>query len=261
MSLITPQKGDHIFISDVHLGGFDEETNREVEERLLEFLDFVHEQGFRLSVLGDLFDYWMEYRGEWPQYGEQVLKAFEKINEQWPVLYITGNHDNWVGPRIAGAGFDLEHEFRKLRIGEKNVLMLHGDGLKDPQMHMPRARFHRLLRNPYFVSMYQRIFPPKMGIRIMRQFSHKSKLRDSVSSQGKNQSRIDAWAEDSLKRGLADVVICGHHHHPVYKKTDDGLYINLGNFCRDSTMALHTRSGFSLVRWQAETKQFQLLTP
>ncbi len=259
MNEVVPAEVDRIFISDVHLGGFEPQENKRIEERLLGFLKVVKEHDFQLTLLGDLFDYWMEYRGEWPRYGERVLEALEEINKQKQVLYITGNHDNWTGPRIERAGFDLEQEYRMVKIGEQHVLMLHGDGLKDTSFSLPRARFHRLLRNPYFLSLYQGLLPPRPGIELMRQFSRKAKLRDDFTDTHATGNKLDIWAEKTLERGIADVVMCGHHHKPVFRRTGHGLYINLGNFYHDSTMAVYTSKGFRLVKWIMASNRFELL--
>ncbi|MCH8557856.1 MAG: UDP-2,3-diacylglucosamine diphosphatase [Balneolia bacterium] len=249
-------KGDVIFVSDVHLGGFSPDINASIESRLLSLIDETIEKKCSMMVVGDLFDYWMEYRGRWPDYADVVLKRFEKLNKQSKTVFITGNHDNWTGPRLEQAGFDIEHELRTITLGGKKVMMAHGDGLSSSEFGFPRPLFHRFLRNPYFLKVYQAVFPPATGISLMRSFSRGSRSRDSVEKLQRETKHIDSWAERMLEAGKADVMICGHHHKPVFNRTEFGLYINLGNFCHDSTLAVYTTNGFELVRWQADTRQF-----
>lgn len=259
-NLVALGKGDVIFVSDVHLGGFTPETNIEIEDRLIRLIDEAIEKKCQIIVVGDLFDYWMEYRGVWPEYGNRILERFEKFNKQQPTLFITGNHDNWVGPRLVSAGFELESETKTITLGSKKVMLAHGDGLNDPKFGFPRPLFHRILRNPYFIKIFQTILSPSLGISVMRSFSRASRKRDSVEKLQRETTYIDNWAMRMLKSGRADVMICGHHHKPVFNKLNEGLYINLGNFCHDSTLAVYTRSGFELVKWQADTRQFLTYT-
>lgn len=253
---VTLKKGDVIFVSDVHLGGFSPDKNASIENSLLSLIDEAIEKQCRMMIVGDLFDYWMEYRGVWPDYGEEVLMSFEELNKQGKTLFITGNHDNWTGPRLEQTGFDIEHESRTITLEGKKVMMAHGDGLSSPEFGFPRPLFHRFLRNPYFLRVYQALFPPSTGISLMRSFSRGSRNRDSVEKLQRESNYIDEWAEKMLKTCKTDVIICGHHHKPVFNKTEYGLYINLGNFCHDSTLAVYTTNGFELVKWQADTRQF-----
>lgn len=251
---VTPDEGDHIFLSDVHLGGFDEAFNADIERRLHHLLQYVEEKKLRLYVLGDLFDYWMEYRGYWPPYGEAVLQAFERLNKLHPVLFVTGNHDNWTGARIEQAGFDLEHETRRLNIAGKNVLVLHGDGLKDPDMQFPRPIFHRLLRNTTFLKVYQSVLPPKQGIGLMRAFSRNAKRRDrkKLINLHHGAENIDYWALNMLNENGLDAIICGHHHQPLRHESPAGAYFNLGNFYRLGSLLIHTKGVFQPVLWNDE---------
>lgn len=251
---LETKPGDAVFLSDVHLGGFDDSLNADIETRLHELLRYVMARQLRLYVLGDLFDYWMEYRGQWPRYADETLELFAELNAREPVLFITGNHDNWTGPRIEAAGFDLEHEYRIVHLRGHRVLMMHGDGLRDPALRIPRPRFHRLLRHRAFLMLYQLIFPPRAGIALMRMFSQNAKRRDrkKVLNMHQGAEDIDFWAIDTLRHQPADVVLCGHHHKPVRHETEEGMYINLGNFCRLSSLLVHTTNGFQNVVWSSE---------
>jgi UDP-2,3-diacylglucosamine hydrolase len=263
IAAITPEEGDHIFLSDVHLGGFDEAFNADIERRLHHLLKYIEEKKLRLYVLGDLFDYWMEYRGCAPAYGEAVLKAFERLNATRPVLFVTGNHDNWTGPCIEQAGFDLEHESRRLNIAGKNVLVLHGDGLKNPDMQFPRPVFHRLLRNTAFLKAYQLILPPKLGIGLMRAFSRNAKRRDrkKLVNLHHGAENIDRWAVNMLDETGLDAIICGHHHQPLRHESPAGAYFNLGNFYRLGSLLIHTKGAFQPVLWNDERQALFSFNP
>lgn len=253
--MIVPEPGDILIVSDVHFGGFDPETDREIKKNLHGLLEHCILNGLKVIVLGDLFDYWMEYRGEWPRYGDDTLRMFGELNQREPVLYITGNHDCWTGPRLIEAGFDIEHEYRKLSIGGKNVLLAHGDGLADKGFVFPRPLLHRTLRNKTFLKAYQAVLPPKTGFALMRAFSTVSKKREGVG--GHSTKRIDEWAIKMLERPEIDVVICGHHHVPRFIKNNNGLYINSGNFFRDRSAVLYTKGRFEPVTWEPDANHLK----
>lgn len=247
-------KGDLVFLSDVHLGGFDDATNTTIESDVVSLIDFCRKSSLKLFILGDLFDYWMEYRGYAPPIGKKTLAAFEKYNEAQKTLYITGNHDNWTGPRIENAGFDVEHEYRILDIGNAKVMLLHGDGLKDASYSLERPLLNRTLRNKWFLNMYQTLLPPAAGIWLMRRFSGFSKKK---SKGDKNCSlTMQRWALEQLKKPNLDVIICGHFHKSRFIKNSDGLYINLGNFYKHRTVGIYTKKSFSLVTWDGENRTF-----
>ncbi|MCC5933685.1 MAG: UDP-2,3-diacylglucosamine diphosphatase [Candidatus Cyclonatronum sp.] len=261
---IFTREGDYIFVSDVHLGGFEMAENARIEASFLALLGHIKAQKLHLVIAGDLFDYWMDYRNQWPRVFDRVLSGFEELHQQREekTLFVTGNHDNWTGPRLTEAGFDLEPEYRLLHISGKKVLVMHGDGLKDTEMALPRPLFHRLLRNPYFVKLYQIIFPPAAGIELMRQFSRKSKLRDYMISPDNSPRLLDTWAVKFLNTSnKADVLLCGHHHNAIHLKTGNRHYINLGNFCFAQSLALHTKEGFTLVKWNCAESRFEKLKP
>ncbi len=249
-------KGDLVFLSDVHLGGFDDPTNESIESDALALIDYCRENSLQLFILGDLFDYWMEYRGYSPPYGEKVLTAFEKFNKSQNTLYITGNHDNWTGPRVEKAGFDVEHEYRILDIGETKVMLLHGDGIRDESYSLERPLLNRTLRNRWFLRVYQTMLPPALGVWLMRKFSGFSKKR---SKGDKNCSlTMQKWALEQLKEPNLDVIICGHFHKSRFIKNSDGLYINIGNFYKHRTVGIYTKESFSLVTWDADNSKFVL---
>ncbi len=250
-----------IFISDVHIGAFSDKKEAEIERDLIGLVDYAEEHGYRISILGDLFDYWMEYPEYYPKIGQNILERFEKYNRSGqPCLYITGNHDNWVDHHFADLGFDVEPEYRILELDGKKFLLLHGDGVKEKNIELPRPLFHRLLRNPYFVSLYKFIFPPSAGIALTKWFSHVSR---SVLMREEKECTvaIDDWAEKQLQINRFDVIICGHHHYPRYRNINQGLYVNLGNFFNNRTIAVYNNNRLDLVKWHGLNRNFECLFP
>ncbi|MEX0773898.1 MAG: UDP-2,3-diacylglucosamine diphosphatase [Balneolales bacterium] len=245
----------YLFISDAHLGGFVPEKNRSVEKDLISMIDYAESMDMSIVILGDLFDYWMEYPGHIPDIAPEVLKRFESLHRNKPgTLYITGNHDNWTDNYLKKIGFDVEPEYRILDLNGKRVFLMHGDGLSSTHLNLPRPLLHRMIRNSYFVSVYKKWLPAHMGIALMRSYSKFSRKLKFWSTPG--NSHLDSWAINFLKKGNADVLICGHHHKPLIKTFGSKIYMNLGNFFDNRTAGLYANDSFHLVAWDGSSNTF-----
>ncbi len=244
----------HVFISDVHLGAFSSKTNHQIEQDLIDLIQHCKNEKIEIHILGDLFDYWMEYpeRGFVPSLGKNVLDAFEDYNKAVaPALFITGNHDNWTFGHFEERGFEIEPNFRLKKIDGKRFLLMHGDGVANKKIDFPRAVFHRLLRNPKFVSTYQKILPPEQGLATMKMFSNLTRQRNDHNPQPLNRQ-----VKKIFDRHEIDYIITGHDHVPRQETYSRGCYINLGTFFNHRSMALYNKDRLQLVNWQAASKNF-----
>src|SRR6056297_1821810 len=201
----------HLFLSDVHIGAFEEDVDRIIRRDLISLIEYCALQNIQIHILGDLFDYWMEYPEWHPSLGSNV-----------------------------------PYEFFEITLDGKRVFLHHGDGLKDPAYHLPRPPFHRLLRNKMFVKLYQSLLTPKNGLRVMKAFSDYSKRRSYC-----DPSILNKWSENFLNTTNYDVVISGHDHHPRILNFENGTYINLGTFFDHRTISLYNNGSLELVVWDA----------
>lgn len=246
----------HLFLSDAHLGGFSPEVNQTLEQELIQLVEYCERYEIKIHILGDLFDYWMEYPGQHPSLGEQLLERFERYNRQLgPTLFITGNHDNWTRTHLTDRGFDIEPEYRSLSVGSHNTLLLHGDGLSAAGLNLPRPPMHRLLRNPTFIKYYQKLLSPRLGLLTMKYFS---RLNRFFGHFRMDEKKLNKWAESQLKHSEFDVILCGHDHIPREKGFSSGQYLNLGTFYKHRTMGIYTNKTFKIVVWNSKLRS---LTP
>ena len=245
---------EHIFISDVHLGAFSDQKNAQIENELVALIEYAIHKKTRLYVLGDLFDYWMEFPGSQtiPQIGKKALAAFFEYNRTvCPALFITGNHDNWTLGYFEELGFKVEADFCVVEIDTIKTLLLHGDGTFDNNGLFLRGLLHRILRNESFLKIYRWILPPKLGIFMMNAFSSFSKLLER--SDPIPLSKNAAWASEHLG---VKAVLCGHDHLPRTEHLAHGLYINTGTFFHHKTVGRYVNGEFELVTWKSSTKEF-----
>ncbi|MEX0778469.1 MAG: UDP-2,3-diacylglucosamine diphosphatase [Balneolales bacterium] len=245
----------YLFISDAHLGGFSPEKNSDIEHDLISMIDYAESLEMSIIILGDLFDYWMEYPQRKPEIAPQLMARFQSFHQNNPgTLYITGNHDNWTVDYFKRNGFDVEPEYRILDINGKQALLLHGDGLSNKSFKLPRPILHRVIRNSYFVGLYKKVLPAQTGITLMRIYSRLSRTFKFWSVPG--NPHLDNWAIKQLNKEEINAVICGHHHKPVFRTFDNKVYMNLGNFFDDRTAGIFANNCFRLVTWDSSSKNF-----
>jgi len=256
MNQATDLTDSWIIISDLHLGGFDLLTNEVLIKEFAEVVNYAKVNTYNLIINGDLFDYYMEYSGTVPpivEKGVSVLKDFLN-STKLPVVYITGNHDNWDDGYLESHGLSVVHEEFITTLGTKRVFIAHGDGLNDLSYGLPRPFLHRFLRNPAFIKIFKLITTVKTGNWIMKWFSRINRRFDSDNAE--TTKRIDVWAANMLESSSFDVVITAHHHHSRFLKFKNKLYLNSGCFYKDRTAILYTKNGFKLVRWDNQTQTF-----
>lgn len=248
-----------LFISDAHLGGFSDTENARIESELIQLINYCQRHDIRIAVLGDLFDYWMEFPDYVPSLGRQLLNRFEEYNQALgPSLYITGNHDNWTRGHLSDRGFRVVSEYVKITLEGKKILLLHGDGLADASFGLPRPFLHRLLRRSNFIKLYQRVLSPRAGLQLMKLFS---KFNRWISSHEDNRAVLSGWARQQLQQSELDFVISGHDHIPRRKHFPFGSYINLGTFYEHRTMAFCNKNSVDLVFWETGTQSLQPFDP
>lgn len=243
-----------VFISDVHLGAFDKITEKIIEAELIALIKHCCEHKIKIYVLGDLFDYWMEYpkKNYVPKVGANVLKAFQTHNSECqPTTFITGNHDNWTFGYFEELGFDVECNYRIIKQNGFNTLLMHGDGRFGKSDDLLRPFFHGLLRSKYFVKLFQAIFPPAVGIPVMKRFSGASKIKER-----RTPNPLNKHAKRILREKEIDYIIMGHDHIPRVETFNAGTYINLGTFFHHRTVVLYNKGEYKLVRWSASNKEF-----
>jgi UDP-2,3-diacylglucosamine pyrophosphatase LpxH len=247
-----------LFLSDVHLGAFTDARNQQIEEEINQLIEFSRTHHFGLVILGDLFDYWMEYSMKVPTIGKRMLQHFHSFNQTSPVLYITGNHDNWTVGYFAELGFDVEPNYRLYTINGKNILFLHGDAIGPDLNSLKRPFWHRVIRNRIFLKIYRGLLSPKAGLFLMKKFSEMNRQMDQEKS---SHTKLDDWAKMILKKSSVDMILCGHDHVPRIRTYDGGTYINAGSFCDHRTLILYNKGNFDLVTWNATKNNFTSFQP
>ncbi len=213
--------------SDAHLGSASSSKETEKVTRIAALFDIVKGDGDRLVILGDLFDFWFEYKYVIPKdYHEVLFMLYDLTKKGIRIDYVSGNHDFWLddffekqlGLVVHRDCFDLVYDGLRLHL-------IHGDGLA------PGDRGYRLLkrilRNRFNIWLYRKL-PPDWAFPLARYVSGSSRnytsKRDHVFA-----ADYEAYARGKIESGC-DAVIIGHLHTPIWTQIGDGTYINTGDF-------------------------------
>ncbi len=220
------------FVSDFHLGipSFEESAVR--EKRIVSFLNSIKPNCNELYIVGDIFDFWFEYKTVVPKGFVRLLaKLAEFVEDGIPVHVFHGNHDLWqfgylekeIGCKVYAKPIIKTIAGKKLYIG-------HGDGL-GPKQH--KFKFILSVYRNYFFQRLFAFFHPNIGIGLANYFSRKSKeetYSDNHAFYGKNEFLIQ-HARNFLQHEHIDYFIFGHRHLPmIYKLNNQSNYINLGDW-------------------------------
>lgn len=250
----------HIFFSDVHLSGFTDEENSEIEKTFKIALKWATKNDFKIWFLGDIFDYWMEYKnGFYPSEFDSIIAELSNLKKkQNELVMITGNHDNWTRTKFQEYGITIEKDFHELiTFDSRKILLKHGDGLFQAPNKMKRPLFHNLLRNSLFVWFFQLIFKDRTGISIMKWFSqYNRKIRPTTD---KSALKLTKWFQNMGYRLPYSYIICGHDHIARMIRKNNCEFVNLGAFYSEKTAAIYTDKIVQLVKWDEINQEFKPL--
>jgi len=223
------------FISDLHIGVNDSNIEFERQNFILSFLEQIKENATHLFVVGDLFDFWFEYKQVIPKNYFRFLVLFnDMIRRGIKIYYLAGNHDFALGRFFKEElGIETIQDHFEIELAGKRFYLLHGDGLDSEDRGYRILK--RILRNKTNQKLF-RLIHPDLGIPLARLVSGSSR-HYSQRKPPKNEHDYYRFAEKKFAEGF-DYVIMGHRHNPLIHRVDDHQYINLGDWLINNTYAL-----------------------
>jgi UDP-2,3-diacylglucosamine hydrolase len=231
------------FISDIHLGFGSKEEDSKRASRFIAFLDEIKHDCLELYILGDLFDFWFEYRRVVPK-GHFLTLAklyeFKKININ--IHYLIGNHDCLLRDYFEKEiGMKIYWKSIETKIFGKKFLLHHGDGLSnnDTGYKILKKILHNKT-NQYLFSLVH----PDFGIWLGNYCSKKSRNYTSKKDYGEKDA-LYLFAKKKIQAGF-DFVILGHIHKLANINIDSGTYINLGDWVKNYSYGSFDGINFSL---------------
>jgi UDP-2,3-diacylglucosamine hydrolase len=234
MISITTQKNKKIyFASDQHLGAPSAETSFPREKKFVAWLDVVKQDAEAIFLLGDLFDFWFEYKTVVPKGFVRVLGKLAEIKDSGiPIYFFVGNHDLWMHDYFEKElNIPVYHAPQEFSINNKKFLIGHGDGLGPGDKGYKRMK--KVFTFPLFKWLF-RWLHPDLGVRLGQHLSVKNKLisgDEDAKFLGEEHEWLVQYCKKKLTEKHYDYFIFGHRHLPLeIKLQENSMYANLGDW-------------------------------
>lgn len=237
------------FVSDAHLGSRLIENNREHEQKLVAWLDSIKDSASVIYLLGDMFDFWFEYRTVVPRgYVRFLGKLAEMVDSGIEIHFFIGNHDIWAFDYFEKEiGLIVHYEPYTVTHAGKTFYMRHGDGLStdDHGFEFIRKIFHSKTLQKIF-----RYVPPQIGQNLGYWWSKKS--RENISEEdnkykGEEKEDIVLFSKKYVQTHDVDYLVFGHRHIILNLQLSSGeQVIILGDFVTIFSYGVFDGNSFSI---------------
>ena len=234
------------FISDAHLGSGPNHDRR--EENLIAFLRELPEKASHLYILGDLFDFWFEYRHAIPKAHFQLLRSLaELIDAGVGVSYLGGNHDFWCGSYLSNeVGLNVYQHPITVTHQSRRIYLAHGDGIGPGDTGYRILK--KVLRSRIAITLYRTIHPD-LGIPFAYRVSKTS--REYTNTKEVILNRLGQHLIVPQFSAGADAIIIGHIHDPMHFHYEGNRdFIIAGDWLENFTYVRLTEGRFTLHRFR-----------
>jgi len=235
------------FLSDAHLGSWAIDHRRMQERRLVRFLDSIKNKAAAVYLLGDMFDFWYEFKYVVPKGYTRFLGKISELTDMGvEVHYFTGNHDIWTyGYLERECGVILHRQPQTVELYGKVFYLAHGDGLGDPdkKFKVLRMLFHSKLCQFALATVH-----PRWSVWVGQTWAKHSRLKrpngEELPYQGEDSEHLILYTKDYIQyHPNVDYFIYGHRHIEVdVQLTKKARVIILGDWI----------SQFSYVMWDGQ---------
>lgn len=228
------------FLSDFHLGAPNHADSLQREKKIVTFLESIKSKAFEIFIVGDMFDFWFEYKHVTPKgYVRLLGKLAELTDSGIPVHFFVGNHDMWMYDYFQKElNIPVYFEPKLFEWNKKKFFIGHGDGLG------PDDHGYKLLKKVFRNKISQRLFGflhPSLGIGLANFFSRTSRKKTGSSDEvflGEEREWLIIFSRQILAKEHFDYFIFGHRHLPLdITLSDSSRYINLGDWIKYFTYA------------------------
>jgi len=241
------------FASDFHLGIPNHGDSVDRERRLVRWLEMAANNNGVVFLVGDLFDFWFEYRKVVPKGHVRFLGKIAELTDRGiPVHIFTGNHDLWMfGYLQQELGVTVHHQPVLVKSGNQRILVGHGDGLG------PGDRSYKLLKRVFTSGFAQFLFSwlhPDIGIGLALRWSRSSRLANQKQEEefkGEEREFLLAWCKETEAIQHHNYYVFGHRHLPLDLRVGESArYINLGEWVHFTTYAVYDGREMQLLHFE-----------
>lgn len=228
------------FASDQHFGAPTRPDSLPREEKFIQWLDEIKKDATVLFLLGDLFDFWFEYKTVVPKGFVRVLGKIADLKDAGiEIHFFVGNHDLWMNDYFeTELGIPVYHEPKEFIFNNKSFLIGHGDGLGPGDNNYKHMK--KVFTNPFSKWLY-RWLHPDIGVKLAQYLSVKNKLisgDEDVEYLGENEWLLQ-YCKHKLETKHYDFFVFGHRHLPLnIEILPNSKYINTGDWISHFTYAV-----------------------
>jgi UDP-2,3-diacylglucosamine hydrolase len=241
------------FISDIHLGLYPESKSLEREKLVVSWLDEIKAEASEIYLVGDIFDFWHEYKHVVPRGFIRFLgKLTELYDNGTKIYFFSGNHDIWAyGYFKSEFGAEIYQEQLIKEINGIKFFIAHGDGLG------PGDYSYKLLKKFFTSKILQWLFSrlhPNFALGMGKSWSKSSRYSKGIVAKefgGEEKELQILFAKQKLKQEHFDIFIFGHRHIPWDIKIGDrSRVINLGDWIYSFTYGELDGNQFKIKQFQ-----------
>jgi UDP-2,3-diacylglucosamine hydrolase len=250
-----PSEKKIYFLSDFHLGAPDRAASLAREKCIIQFLDEIKKDAAIIFIVGDLFDFWYEYRTVVPKGYTRILGKLAEITDSGIQMYFfVGNHDMWMsGYFEEELNIPVYHEPKEFELNGKKFLIGHGDGLGPGDKGYKFIK--KIFRNKFCQWLFG-ILPPAFGVGLANYFSRKSRAATGQTDErflGEQNEWLISYCKEVLQTSFFDYLVFGHRHLPIdFTLIGESRYINLGDWIHYCTYAVFDGNNMILKSWLPE---------
>ena len=241
------------FLSDFHLGAPDYASSLEREKIIVQFLEEIKNEASEIFLVGDMFDFWYEYRKVVPKGYVRLLGKLAELSDTGiPMHFFVGNHDMWVRDYFQKE-LNIPVYFKPVEFDRngKKILVGHGDGL-GPGDHRYK-RLKKIFRSPLCKWLFG-VLPPMMGMGLANYLSRRSRAQTGASEEiffGEDKEWLIIYCKEILKEKNIDFFVFGHRHLAIdYRLSANSRYINLGDWIKYFTYAVLDGTTMTLASYK-----------
>jgi UDP-2,3-diacylglucosamine hydrolase len=245
------ETGKIYFASDFHLGLPAGSHPVEREKKVVKWLNSVAVDAKEIYLLGDVFDFWWEYKLVVPRGFTRFLGAAAEMTDSGiPIHFFPGNHDMWTGDYLSGeCGFIIHTVPFTTSFNGKKFYLAHGEGLgtRDTGYKILLSIF----RNKTLRNMYSALHP-SIGVGIGHRWSLNSRLGKGITKEflGEEKEDLIRYSISVLEKYKIDYFIFGHRHLAMtYKLQQGSEIVLLGDWIKNGSYA----------EWNGEALNFRIL--